>query len=392
VILRSSDSQKIVCSAIFVLIFSSCVQSYIPPPTTTSYNYLVIDGFINAGNDSTYIILSRTGPLSDTTQIKPETHANVIIEGNNGSTIPLYEVTPGTYTCGPFNPNTNAQYRLHVITSNGGQYESDYVSPMIAPPIDSVTWANTTADESGQSGVTIYVNSHNNNNASRYYRWVYYETWEFHPAFEAFNPQAYFLENPGGPPLDYTALYSCWRSDTSSNIVLGSTVNLSENRISEIPIQFIPDSSWKISVGYSVFVQQQVIDQNTYSFFQILQKNAEQLGSIFAPQPATGVNGNIHCLNNPSEIVIGYMYSSSTTTQRIFIQNSQVPGWYQEPNSCEEWFAGGGDGYLLNMNLLLLLQMHYAMPQGGFGMLITEPICGDCRLSGTNIKPSFWPN
>jgi hypothetical protein len=386
VLYRTSDILKIVCSAFAILVFSGCVKPYLAPATTASYNYLVVDGFINAGNDSTSIYLSRTGPLSDSTQIQPETHATVVIEGNNGSSIPLYESSPGSYSCGPFNPSNNAHYRLDVTTSIGSQYESDYVTPMFAPAIDSITWANTSVDQSGQSGVTIYVNAHNNNNASRYYRWVYYETWEFHPAFESFIDDSLQIRK------DPEALYTCWRSDTSTNVIVGSTVNLSQNIISQVPLEFLPDSSWKLSVEYSLFVQQQAIDENTYNFFEILQKNTEQLGSIFAPQPAS-VNGNIHCLNHPSETVIGFMYSTSTTSERIFIKNSQVTGWYPGPNSCVQYGADQSD--YIAIPLGLIIPTNYAIIPGSPAqklLQVTIPICADCRLSGTNVQPAFWPN
>src|ERR1035438_2310724 len=179
--LHNSSRRKVVFTSVTILIFSSCVQTFIPPPTTAVYNYLVIDGFINAGNESTYIKLSRTEPLADTTIVNPEINANVTIEGNNNNTFPLYEIIPGTYSCGPFNANNNLQYRLHVTTSNGSQYRSDYVTPMFAPPIDSITWAKT---DSGS--VTVYVNTHNDVGTPRYYLWSYSETWEFHPIYESF--------------------------------------------------------------------------------------------------------------------------------------------------------------------------------------------------------------
>jgi len=391
VLVCHSCKRKIVFTAVGLLIFSSCVQIFNPPETTATYNYLVVDGFINAGNDTTFIRLSRTGPVTDTTQITPEINANLVIEGTDNSRVPLYENNPGIYACVPFNPSNNFQYRLHITTSNGSQYESDYMQPLFAPAIDSLGWINTELGGPAQSGVSIYVNTHNVNSSSRYYKWVYYETWEFHPPFESFYPSAYFLNNPGGPPLDYTALYTCWRTDTSTGIVLGSTFNLSENIISEIPIVFIPDSSWKLSVEYSILVQQQMLDENGYAFFQNLQQNSEELGSIFAPQPGV-VSGNMHCLNNPSETVIGYVSCSSTTTKRIFIVNNQVTGWYKEPNSCQEWIADQDDYFLLDENKLILLQKSYILPNGDKGASVTDPVCGDCRLSGTSIVPSFWPN
>jgi Domain of unknown function (DUF4249) len=372
-ILRSSGMHMIVCLAIDVLLLAGCVQHYSPPQTGINYNYLVVDGFINAGNDSTYITLSRTVPLTDTPQLKVETGANVTIQGNNNSSFQLNEGSPGNYSCGPFNPVSNIKYRLHILTASGTEYASDFVTPLYTPPIDSVTWANT------QGGVTVYVNTHNNNNSSRYYRWVYYETFEFHPAFES------FLNDSLGPRVDYMSIYTCWHTDTSTNILLGSSTNLSENIIYQNPVTFLPDSSWKLGVEYSTFVQQQSIDSNTYSFFQILQNSTEQLGTLFDAQPSS-FNGNIQCLSNPANIAIGYIYATSVTTERIFINNNQVPGWYKV-TPCEEFIFDLSDLSLLNQGKIIALDYNSQRQ-----VLYTEPACGNCTLSGTNIKPSFWPN
>jgi hypothetical protein len=375
-----------VLTATSVLIFSSCVQTFLPPPSTTAYNYLVIDGFINAGYDSTYITLTRTATLSDSSQIKPESGATLTIEGNNNTSYRLYENSAGHYSCGPFNASNTAKFRLHILTALGIEYASDYVTPLYAPPIDSVNWTNTKGLD---SGVTIYVNAHNDVNASRYYRWICYETWEFHPAFESLWGNEYYLNQLGVPSSDYLAVYTCWHSDTSNNLLLGTTAELSQNIISQIPLVFLPDSSWKISLEYSVLVEQQVIDANTYSYFQVLQKNTEQLGTLFDVQPSSQA-GNFHCLTNPAATVIGYIYASSTTSSRIFINNNQVPGWYKESNSCEQYPSGGSDDQGIAEGIIV--GTGYAVIDSVDVKLVTEAVCGICTLSGTNVEPSYWPN
>jgi hypothetical protein len=358
-------------------LLTCCIRPFTPPGIPNAYNYLVIDGFINGGNDSTYIKLSRTSSLSDSTQIKPETNARVLIEGTNYTSVMLTETSAGNYYCGPFNPSSDARYRLHITTSGGSQYVSDYVSSIAAPAIDSVTWANTAG------GITIYVNAHGNNNDSRYYRWMYAETWQFHAAFES------FFTDSLTPRYDYLSIYNCWRTDTSTNILLGSTAKLSSNTVSGIPLQFIPDSSWKLGQEYSMMVEQQAIDENTYSFFQVLQQSTEQQNSIFAPQPST-VNGNFHCLTNPAEPVIGYLYATATTEQRLFIRNNQVTGWYNEGSPCMRYDDSllPGAMQLYREGKIIALETD---PTGAH-FYYAVPVCADCRLSGTNIKPSFWPN
>ena len=47
------------------------------------------------------------------------------------------------------------------------------------------------------------------------------------------------------------------------------------------------------------------------------------IGTIFDAQP-TQVNSNIHCIDNPSEPVLGYLCASSTTKKKNFYQQGQT--------------------------------------------------------------------
>ena len=59
----------------FLIIGNACRKPYSPPITTANVNYLVVEGVINSGADSTIIKLSRTTPLSNGNKIVIETGA-----------------------------------------------------------------------------------------------------------------------------------------------------------------------------------------------------------------------------------------------------------------------------------------------------------------------------
>ena len=108
---------------------------------TVNYNYLVIDGVINASpNVVTTITLSRTKNLADSLPPKPELGAQVIIERENGATLSLSSQGDGRYTSTPFNLSPSAMYRLKITTQGGTVYQSDLVPVKQTPEIDSVTW------------------------------------------------------------------------------------------------------------------------------------------------------------------------------------------------------------------------------------------------------------
>ena len=68
-------------------------------------------------------------------------------------------------------------------------------------------------------------------------------------------------------PGRFEAHHTCWRTGYPSNILLTSTAGLANNIVYQQPINFLPDSSWKLKIEYSIIVQQQSIDSNAYGFF-----------------------------------------------------------------------------------------------------------------------------
>ncbi len=58
--------------------------------------------------------------------------------------------------------------------------------------------------------------------------------------------------------------------------------------------------------------------------FRKVQRNTEQLGSIFDALPSE-TGGNIHNTADPTEMVIGFIGTSTETEKRIFINRTQLP-------------------------------------------------------------------
>ncbi|QNP52839.1 DUF4249 family protein [Hymenobacter qilianensis] len=122
------------------------------------------------------------------------------------------------------------RYRLFFRTQARRDYASDYAAAKTTPPIDSVTWT------ASAQGVQVYVNTHDDNEATRFYRWDYDETWEFTSAFRS------FLEYRNGR-LDFRFngdIYYCWKTEQSSAIKLGSTLALSQNVVADYPLTLVP--------------------------------------------------------------------------------------------------------------------------------------------------------
>ena len=93
----------------------ACKKAYNPQVTSIATNFLAVDGDIISG-DTTFIRLSRTTKLSDTTQNKAEVKAIVAIESDQNRLYTLTEKGKGLYLLGVTNFDKNRKYRLNIKT------------------------------------------------------------------------------------------------------------------------------------------------------------------------------------------------------------------------------------------------------------------------------------
>jgi hypothetical protein len=389
---------------VITIIFVGCKKPYNPPAIASSGSYLVVEGVINNGSDSTIIKLSKTVKLSNKNTTNPVLGAIVTVESNQNVSYPLTETTNGNYVSAGLNLSNSQTYRLSIKTSNNEQYYSDYVPVLNSPPIDSVYFTIA------KNGINIYSNAHDPTNTVKYYRWEYQETWIFHSNLlsgYASNGDTVIARNLSNE------VYQCWGNDTSNTVLLGSTTHLSQDVVANNPITSISSTSEKLGTKYSILVKQYGLSADAYTFWKNLKQNTEQLGSIFDAQPSQ-INGNIHCITNPAEPVIGYISAGTITSKRIFITNQQLPAWLPTPaytncpldsiyldydppgaiipiNQENEYF---NYNYLSQYSLLIPVQgLFIISPIFGaklIGHTGSLPECVDCTLRGTNVQPSFW--
>ncbi len=374
---------------------TSCTSSFIPPTTTTNANILVVEGMINTNSDSTIITLSRTVIVTAKTTIAPELNAIITVENGSATVVgTLTSIGKGIYATKGLNLDITKQYRLRIRTSNNKTYISDLATPKITPPIDSLGYNIT------NTGLQVYVNAHDATNNTRYYRYDFRETWQFHSAFQTSYISDGTNLNVRTPAQD---IYSCFASDTTSSTLLNSTASLSQDLVYQFPIVSVLSSSEKIEQKYSILVQQEALTQDAYNFWYNLKKNTEDLGSIFDALPSSTA-GNIHNANDATEPVIGYVSVGTVQKKRIYITRQQLPqAWTLfDPYGCHVDTALINPPMTPNAPPSVKAALITLPPQGYaifpfadatlkiIGYMYTVPICADCTLRGTKTQPIFW--
>ncbi|MCW3106680.1 MAG: hypothetical protein JWQ09_1186 [Segetibacter sp.] len=362
----------------------ACKKPYEPAVITSGNNYLVVDGFINTTlNGVTTINLSRARNINDSTfDVLPEGNANISIESSNGASYPLQQISNGKYESNPLSLSSSETYRLNITTANGNRYQSDLVIVKQSPAVDSITWQQ-------KNDVTIYANTHDPANNTKYYRWDFVETWQYTAKYETFtgvsNHLIYYRDSTN-------FIYNCWSTANSTSIVLGTSAALGQDVISKAPVTTIIQNDTRLGVRYSILVRQYALTQEAFEYLQIIQKNSERTGSLFDLQPSQ-LHGNIHSLANKNEPVIGFVSAGSVQQKRIFIKHSEVTNWViQGPSqeACNVIFIGQNPTNYLIFDYPDTSYAPYYFTSGG-GMAISKKACFDCTLQGgSNIKPSFW--
>ncbi|MBS1532436.1 MAG: DUF4249 domain-containing protein [Bacteroidetes bacterium] len=374
-----------------------CKKLYAPKAAASVSNYLVVEGMINTGADSTIIRLSRTVPLASKTTSRPELHAIVTLQSDAGDSYIMTESGSGYYKAPGFNTAKKASYELKIATAEGEAYQSDMVPAKTSPPIDSVYYRVKS------DGVQVYADTHDPANATRYYRWDYNETYQYRSAFESYFYHARIPQDTIVPRPQSDGIFVCYRSDTSSSIILNTSEKLAVDIITQNPVTFIASTSEKLESRYSILVKQYALSEEAFNYFQQLKKNTEQLGSVFDPQPSE-LPGNIHCLTDPAEAVLGYITAGRPSEARIFIDNRYLPAWHASTpyEGCKidtDLYKAVLPNGVIENDVQINLYSGYEIPLYavtpptgvpilGFGASIAP--CVDCTLRGTNKKPAFW--
>lgn len=374
---------------ICVLLFG-CKEKYLPEIKENNVNYLVVDGWVNTGADSTIFNLSRTFKLNNKALEAPEKGAIVQVESEAGTTYVLPTLLkPGRYGRPSLGLDPTKKYRLRIRTTDKREYLSDFVESRTSPPIDDLKY------DFKNNHVNVYAYTHDPAGNSRYYRYSYVETEEYRSSLISY----YKVENKAVVQRKWPeeGIWVCWRTIPSSDIVLGSTVGLTEDRMADVRIVSPARGSSRLREGYSVLVKQAVLTRAGFDFFETMKKNTESLGSIFDAQPSQ-LFGNIHSTTDPSEIVIGFISAGTISEKRVTLMPAEMPlDWFRPPpdidSACLATVSGKIETTIVAEDptwVPIDLVPKQVRPPWYYNA--TKDLkCVDCRVQGgTNIKPLYW--
>ncbi len=373
----------------------ACKKPIVLAPVARVNSYLVVDGNISSG-DSSLITLSRTVNIDDTARSNPELNARVTIEGSGGGSYPLAAAGKGDYKSAILSLSADQKYSLKIVTADGRQYTSDFVPVRNSPAIDNVQY------EIKDNGLAVTVDTHDAADATHYYRWDYTATY----MVESMYNSKYIVVNGDTSALrtPEQQIFHCWLTDTSVNILLGSSAKLTEDRISKQQVAFLAPNAESLRIKFSILVKQHALTTEAFNYFDLLKRNSEQVGGVFDAQPSE-LTGNVHCLSDANELVIGYVTAGAVAQKRLFIDNSELPATWKPDLSYYDGCALITELYDYVPDLAPPGYVEHQVREYVYtgietpvdrilspkpGILSAKPYCADCTVRGTNKQPAFW--
>ncbi len=369
---------------LLIITFWGCIDPYSPPEIEDYDDLLVIDANVNSTTGEAVVNLSRTQSLSDEGEITHVSGASVLLEDELGNSVSLVDQGPGRYYRDGLFLEIGEKVRLTVRTSDGNEYQSDFVENKKTPKIDSLSY------DVQQSGVQVYVNTHDDQDETWYYRWEYEETWEFAAQYYS---SYYFIPVEDSFTVEFRnqadTLYICWDSNNSEDLILGTSDFLERDVISEYPLRYVDATQGKLARKYSILVKQAALTNEAYNYYKLLEANTENLGSLFDPQPSK-IIGNIRSVSNPEEEVLGYLNVFSEDELRLFLTYDEV-GFFDFTSGYETCREDpvALDSLYLYWRYREITRPRYNGPVID-GYYLTLPYCVDCTLRGSNKRPDFW--
>jgi Domain of unknown function (DUF4249) len=210
-------------------------------------------------------------------------------------------------------------YKLN-LEADGKQYESLVETMSACPEIDSVSQVYTEETfraplDVNYKGFDIYMYLQDRPNEENYYQfdWVHYE-------------RAYSCDKKFDPITKTFSLvpcvpYDCWNIGYNSKVIVEGDKLRDGTQISSklVRVPFVTPPS-----KYYLRVEQRAISKTVFAYYQSLEVQTQNAGTLFDIPAQTKFSPNITCVSNPEDKVLGVFNVFSSRFRVFYVDRSQV--------------------------------------------------------------------
>lgn len=249
-----------------------------------------------------------------------------------------------------------------------------------------------------ENTMTLCLSAHSEEGS--YFRWAYVEDYKFH----ADRPKDFIFDYAENKEVeleesDYST-YWCWTTNSSREVDLVATTDLEDNRLVAHKFHTFSRGSMRLQTRYRMTIYLSCISADAYRYLDNLKITSDFTGDLFTPLPSD-VNGNITCVEDPNEKVIGYVDVCQISTKEFYLDENAyklyAPGRSQPTSFIPivEWNKNGINPYPLDLREFwdkgFAPVYEGADGEGNSGVVWDYKRCTDCRLSGGVLEsPEGW--
>lgn len=345
-------------------------------------------------------------PVSFTARVEGEDGSVVEADGVSGfCTLDTRSLSPGT------------RYRLCLYDKEKKfHYASQWETVQGAPEIDRLSY------RVNEKSLDVMISFHSDG-STPYYCLAYDEQWEYRayatttmrylrkgeavPAgwMQVFPEEELGLGDEYGrifETREFYPNYTCWNTSKAGVSTVITTGAMVHNKMVDYVFRTIDREDRRISVAYRPIVSLRMISQESYAYWESLERASSQTGDLFSPIPST-VRGNIVNEDQPEAVVIGYIGASRQVSAEMMIRDRDIH-LYREPALVGQTLLsqsvgwGGAKGVKMyempSQYLAGNRPWRVDTPENGNGAFYVwlPERCMDCRNQGGSIvKPQNWP-
>ena len=325
---------------------TSCSNVY-DSHVDTAQNMLVVDGRITNKKEAYHVTLTYAKPFNSSEKSTPVSGANVFVTDNLNNSYKFNERDKGDYVSDSlqFTGQPGHTYRLHILTTDGTEYESDpqRMFPEVSPDNAYAKFDNqvilngVTGLKVSTHGASIFMDIRNQSDTV--------------PRFRIVSNLVLQYYNQGNFQLDWDHFlllqYYCWQTvNINSNFNITDEDYLSNSAsIKNHPAGFLDDNNNVIAIEYYskinmddttataysgnwhntylihhriLYLSQYTLNRETYLYYKSLYGQIQSEGKLFDPVAAQ-LNGNIKCITDPEKKTIGFFEASSVSYSEYIV-------------------------------------------------------------------------
>ncbi len=310
---------------LLLLILASCIDP-IAFKFDGQTSHLVVFSNFSSKKGPQFVRLTRSVPFDSPYKVFVK-NARVLIKSASGKSFEFFHTASGEYyTLNDAEVEPGETYILHIEV-DGEIYESD---PSRAPSLEEsvdmtevhlkedVQQVNIPGEKEPRSlpGYAFLVDYQDKAGQANFLRWSYYR--EYQVFTQPWNFIDYFCPRGCPRPAPKSCCKECYVTNKEEYFKVVNDRLTDGRLVRNIPVSFM--QYYQLMNSRMKFtIYQHNISEEAYTYYKSLEAQAESSGTML-DAPPTEVVGNMHNINKPEELVIGF-FEVSTVFERNFIFN-----------------------------------------------------------------------